>query len=182
MAKNCNILLIRHAEKPASGTDLSIAGQERAQAYIIYLQNYQLNGATFKADYIFCAADSSDSHRPKLTIKPFADAIGLPIDDKHKDKDYQKVVDDLQDSKYDGKNVVICWHHEEALALAAGLGASSSTLPATSKWPTTWPGDVFGWLLQICLDGSGKIDTANTICVNEQLMYDDYGQEPPNGN
>lgn len=104
MPKNTNILMIRHAEKPDSGSDLAVAGQERAQAYVVYFQNYSINSSLVKLDYLFAAADSSASHRPRLTIQPLAAAIGLDINDKHKDKDYQKVADDiLQNAKYDKK-------------------------------------------------------------------------------
>jgi len=48
MPKNTNILMVRHAEKPDSGRDLSVTGQERAQAYAVYFQNYVLNGTLLK--------------------------------------------------------------------------------------------------------------------------------------
>lgn len=179
MPKNTNILMIRHAEKPKSGTGLAVAGQERAQAYVIYFQNYSLNSSIVKFDYLFAAANSSESHRPKLTIQPLATAIGLDINAKHKDKKYQKVADDiLQNSKYDSSNILICWHHGEILDLAAALGAKG--LPPASHWPTKpWPGKVFGWVLQLCYDGDGNIIPTQTICINQQLMYDDHGKNPP---
>lgn len=179
MPKNTNILMIRHAEKPHSGIGLAVAGQERAQAYAIYFQNYSLNSNLVKLDYLFAAADSSESHRPRLTIQPLATAVGLDINDKHKDKDYQKVADDiLQNSKYDQSNILICWHHGEILDLAAALGAKD--LPSASNWPTPpWPGKVYGWLLQLCYDDNGNILPSQTICINQQLMYDDYGKNPP---
>jgi hypothetical protein len=48
MPKNTSILMVRHAEKPDSGKDLSVTGQERAHAYAVYFQNYVLNGAMLK--------------------------------------------------------------------------------------------------------------------------------------
>ena len=48
MPKNTNILMVRHAEKPDSGRDLSVTGQERAQAYAVYFQNYILNGTVLE--------------------------------------------------------------------------------------------------------------------------------------
>jgi hypothetical protein len=171
--------MIRHAEKPDSGTGLAVAGQERAQAYVIYFQNYLLNSNLVKLDYLFAAADSSESHRPLLTIRPLATAIELDINDKHKDKDYQKVADDIsQNSKYDQSNILICWHHGEILDLAAALGAKE--LPPESNWPPPpWPSEVFGWLLQLCYDDDGNIISSQTVCINQQLMYDDYGKNPP---
>ena len=179
MPKDTNILMIRHAEKPRSGTGLAVAGQERAQAYVIYFQNYLLNSNLVKLDYLFAAADSSESQRPRLTIEPLATAIGLKINDKHKDKDYQKVADDiLQNSKYDQSNILICWHHGEILDLAAALGAPG--LPPSPTWPTPpWPKEVYGWVLQLCYDDGGDIIPSQTICINQQLMYDDYGNNPP---
>ena len=99
----------------------------------------------------------------------------MKINQKHKDKDYQKVATDiLTNSKYDGSSILICWHHGEILKLAAALGAKG--LPPSSHWPgTKWPGQVFGWVLQLCYDGKGKIVPAQTVCINQKLMYDDHG-------
>lgn len=179
MPKNTNILMIRHGEKPKSGTGLAVAGQERAQAYSIYFQNYLLNSSPVKLNYLFAAANSNASHRPVLTITPLSTATGLKINQKHKDKDYQKVATDiLTNSKYDGSSILICWHHGEILKLAAALGAKG--LPPSSNWPgPKWPGQVFGWVLQLCYDGNGNIVPSQTVCINQKLMYDDHGQNPP---
>lgn len=180
MPKNTNILLIRHAEKPDAGTGLSETGQERAQAYAVYFQQHSINGNPVKLSYLFCAADSDSSHRPRLTIEPLAKATGLDINDKHPDKDYAKLAQDiLQHSKYDNTDLLICWHHEEILALAAALGVNPAVLPPASNWPVSWPGRAFGWLLQICFDGIGNIAASQTLCTSQQLMYGDYGQNPP---
>ena len=79
MPANTNILMLRHAEKPDSGTGLAVSGQERAQAYSIYFQNYSLNSLVIKLDFPFAAANSSESHRPRLTIEPLSKAIGVEI-------------------------------------------------------------------------------------------------------
>jgi hypothetical protein len=73
MPANCTIYLIRHAEKPDSGPGLSPAGQERAQAYLVYFQNL-LNpaGETIRWNYLFASKDSEASHRPFLTLLPLA--------------------------------------------------------------------------------------------------------------
>jgi hypothetical protein len=179
MAKNANVLIIRHGEKPASGTGLTVAGQERAQAYIVYFQNYPANGTPLKLNYLFAAADSNDSHRPRLTIEPLSKAIGVSIDASHKDKDYKKVADDIKGhSKYDNGNILICWHHEEILDFANKLGVDPSKLPATADWPASWPGSVYGWLLQISFDGNGNVQPSQTFCISEALMHDDT-EAPP---
>ena len=182
MPKNAAILMVRHAEKPASDDDptLAVPGQERAQAYVIYFQNYALGTTPRTISYIFAAADSDASHRPYLTIAPLAAALKLEIDAQHKDLDYQKVADDLlQNAKYDNATTLICWHHGEILALAGALGVNPATLPPSAHWPPEpWPDEVFGWVLQLVYDANGTIDPAQTCCLSQHLMYDDNGQEP----
>jgi hypothetical protein len=86
----------------------------------------------------------------------------------------------LQNSKYDHSNIVICWRHGEILELAAALGVDANRLPPESHWPSPpWPGEVFGWLLQVCYDADGSLIPSQTFCINQQLMYDDYGKNPP---
>src|SRR4030095_11581608 len=41
--KNSVILIIRHAEDPANGHGLSARGEQRAEAYINYFQNFTLD-------------------------------------------------------------------------------------------------------------------------------------------
>jgi hypothetical protein len=86
----------------------------------------------------------------------------------------------LNDAKYDNCNLLICWHHGEILKLAAALGVDASRLPSSSNWPgSPWPDPVFGWLLQLCYDNDGKIIESQTACIDQQLMYNDYGKKPP---
>lgn len=180
MPSNSTVLLIRHGEKPESGTGLSPAGQARAQAYVAYFQNYSIDGTPIRLKYLFATADSDDSHRPRLTITPLAKALGLEIDDKHADKDYGKVAHDLlTHPKYDGADVLVCWHHGEMLDLAAALGATADVLPPSANWPAKWPGEVFGWVMQLHYGGDGKLVPAQTLCLNEELMFGDCGQDPP---
>jgi len=186
MPKTTNILMIRQGEKPDSGKGLTVSGQERAQAYVIYFQNHTVQSSQnaspsspIKLNYLFAAEDSSSSDRPELTIVPLSTAIGLSIDAKHKDKDYQKLADDiLLNSKYDNSNILICWHHGEILDLAAALGVVANKLPSGANWPTHWPGGEYGWLLQLCYDGNGSIIDLQTICINEKLMYDAQNDPP----
>lgn len=178
MPKNTNILMVRHAEKPDSGPDLAVAGQERAQAYVVYFQNYSLNSSTLKLNYLFASADSPNSQRPRLTIEPLAAAIGLAIDASYADGAYCDLGKEiLGNASYDQQNILICWHHEEILALANALVPPGQKLP--SNWPGKWPGHVFGWVLQICYDDNGVILPDQTICFNQKLMFDDHGNDPP---
>jgi len=178
MPVNTNIFMIRHAEKPDALDDkgLSTAGQERAEAYTIYFQNVKRGSSIIKFDYLFAAADSQESHRPRLTIKQLEKALGLSTDVTYKDKDYQNLADAiLKNPKpkpdYNNANILICWHHGEILKLAQALGAPAASLPGN------WPEDVFGWLLQLTFDARGN--AAMQPIATQKLMYGDYGQDPP---
>jgi phosphohistidine phosphatase SixA len=172
MPANTNVLLIRHAEKPSDDKDrtLAVPGQERAQAYVVYFQSYPSVSQPLRLDYIFAAQDSAASQRPRLTVTPLAQALYLSINVDYPEKDVAGAAKAIL--ALDGANVLVCWHHEEILALAQALGASKSSLPPT------WPGQVYGWLLQLSFDANGKLTVSTS---NQELMYGDCGQDPPKG-
>jgi hypothetical protein len=186
MPKNTNILMVRHAEKPEDNNDtgLAVPGQARANAYITYFQNFAMGSKAVRLRFLFATAQSSESNRPVLTITPLSKALGLDINSKHADKEYLKVAADiLQDPKYDNSDILICWHHGKILQLAEALGVDRGKLPPSSTWPAVpWLENVFGWLLQLCFDGHGSLIPEQNICINQKLMYDDYGKNPPAGN
>jgi hypothetical protein len=66
------VLIIRHAEKPDSGTGLAPAGEARAQAYVGYFQHLRLNGVVFRPDTLIATADSKNSARERLTLEPLS--------------------------------------------------------------------------------------------------------------
>lgn len=167
--QNAVILIIRHAEKPASGSGLTAAGEARANAYVNYFQHFTVAGRPLKLDYLFATADSKNSQRPRLTIEPTAKAFGLPIDSRFKDKDVQSLADEIR-SRPHGRAILIAWHHEQIPALLRALGTNPAQVIPDSKWP----GDVFGWLIQLRYDQTGKLIEVKRI--NENLMPDDLNQ------
>src|SRR5580658_6995327 len=104
--KNAIILVIRHAEKPESGFDLTPDGYKRADAYAGYFTNFTVEAKPFKPDYLFAATDSKGSHRPRLTLEPLAKATGLTIDTHFKSKDFQLLADAIRSKSY-GQQIVI---------------------------------------------------------------------------
>ncbi len=182
MPKNTTIVLVRHGEKPKSNTDpgLAVAGLERAQAYSVYFQNYPNSKTPLKFKYLFASTDSSKSDRPRLTILPFSQTVKIPINTSFSNAQHKELADSIltpgKSGQYDNCNILICWHHGEILKLAKNLGVDASQ---AGSWPSKWPGEVFGWLLQINFDANGNINYKQTFCINEQLMFDDNGQNPP---
>ena len=162
--QNATILIIRHAEKPKKGHGLSKAGEKRAKDYVAYFQNYQVDSVPLKVDYLYTAADTSDSRRPRLTLEPFSKAVGMSIDSSIKDDQYQKLVSAIQ-AKPAGKQFLICWHHEEIPQLIGALGADSKQLIHSDKWPE----DVYDWVIQLRYDSNGQVMEAKRI--TEQFSH-----------
>jgi hypothetical protein len=165
------VLIIRHAEKPQSGTDLSEAGRQRAQAYVNYFQNFTIDGKPAKPDYLFATADSAGSHRPRLTIEPLSKALGLKIDNRFKNKDFKSLAEDIR-LKPHGKCILIAWHHREIGELVGALGADASKLLPDGAWPD----DTFDWVLELRYDHDGRLIPAETKRIDEKLMPDDSKQ------
>jgi hypothetical protein len=163
---NTAILIIRHAEKPDSGPGLAPQGQQRAQAYVHYFENYQIDGKPRPPVTLIACADSDGSERPRLTLEPLSQAMSLPIHNKFKDKEYADLAAALQ-SQSRGKTILICWHHGEIPGLLAALGADPETLLHHGKWPE----DVYNWVVQLRFDGNGHLDQSQVI--NEKLMPGD---------
>ena len=175
MPKNATILIVRHGEKPDAGIGLAPAGRARAQAYVTFFAGYPV-------ERLFAAANSKQSCRPQLTLLPLASALDLPIDDAIADGDYGDLATQIAgDPTCAGATSLICWHHQHALLLAGAFGVDRSALPPSATWPKQWPGDVYGWLLLLVSDDQGNVDTTATRCINQKLMHDDHGQDPPAG-
>jgi hypothetical protein len=159
--KNTVILIIRHAEKPEAGNGLSAEGKARAKAYENYFKGFTMDGQPLKLDYLFAAADSKESHRARLTIEPTGQALGIAIDSRYKNKEFQALANKIK-SKFHGSAILISWHHDKIPALLSALGVDPSTVVPKGKWPD----DVFDWLIQLRYDQSGRLADAKRIIEN----------------
>ena len=168
------ILLIRHAEKPASGTGLTPEGAKHAKAYEDLFAHYRLEGRSLKIDALFAAKDSENSARSRLTLTPLSNALRLPLNTEYDGKKFDQLASRLRSDDYKGRTVIVCWKHGEILALAKALGVNSEKLPAAARWPAAWPDGEFHWLLQIVRDESGAVDPARTLCVREPAMQSSH--------
>jgi len=161
--RSATIFIIRHAEKSEVGRELSPEGQERAKAHVGYFRN-------FKLDYIFAAADSKESHRPRLTVEPLGKATGLTIDTQFKNKQFKELADALCLTPH-GQRVLICWHQGKIPELIHALQGDPEKLMPGGKWPDY----VFGWMIQLRYDANGQLLEAKRI--EENLKPDDFSSE-----
>jgi hypothetical protein len=160
------VMIIRHAEKPESGPGLTPAGEARAQAYVGYFEHFILNSEPMVPNALYASADSKSSMRPRLTITPLSQALGLPIDNRFADKQTKDLADALRTEAH-GNHVLIAWHHGEIPKLIQDLGGDSSALIPGDKWPS----DVFGWVVLLQYDHKGRLVASRVI--HENLMPDD---------
>jgi broad specificity phosphatase PhoE len=166
--KNSTILIIRHAENPADGHGLSPRGKERAEAYAKYFQNFTVDSKKLEPTAIIVAADSKQSHRPRLTVQPFAKAANLSIDNRFANKQPADLAAELR-ANYQGKVILVCWHHGQIPALLRALGAAPETLLPNGKWPR----DVYDWVIMLSFDENGHVIPECTKRIAEHVLQGD---------
>jgi len=166
--KNSVVLIIRHAENPADGHGLSPRGEERAKAYKNYFQDLTIDSKPREPEAVLVAADSKHSHRPRLTVEPFAKAAKLPIDNRFADKQPADLAAELR-ANYQGKVILVCWHHGQIPAVLRALGADPVTLLPNGKWPR----DVYDWVIMLSFDENGRVIPESTKRINEHLLPGD---------
>lgn len=166
--KDAVVMIIRHAEKPESGFALSDPGEKRALAYADYFKHFApaSDGQTLEPDCLIATADSSASHRPRLTLEPLSRALGLKIDAQFKNKNFDQLAQELKSHEH-GRRILICWHHGEIPELARALGADPARLLPDAKWPAS----EFGWVLMMRYDSEGRLEQSR--CISEHLMPGD---------
>ena len=166
--KNGIVLIIRHAENPENGRGLSPRGKERAKAYKNYFSNFTVDSKRLEPDVIFAANDSKHSHRPRLTVEPFAKAAKLQIDTRFTTDQSAELAATLRASEQ-GKRILICWRHSQIPALLRALGAAPETLLPNGKWPKL----VYDWVILLSYDQNGRLIPDGTRRIDERLLPGD---------
>jgi hypothetical protein len=159
---NNTVLIVRHSEKPESGTGLTAVGEARARLYAKYFQPFQEQGLFVPVDCLYAGADSEKSFRPRLTLEPLSKATGLPLHLKVGTKDSEALVLELKTEAH-GKHPLIAWRHGDIPALLTAFGASPEKLLPNGKWPD----DVFDWVIVLTTNPDGQLSSARLI--HEQL-------------
>ena len=148
----------------------SARGEERAEAYKNYFLNFTVDSKRQEPDAVLVAADSKQSHRPRLTVEPFANVAKLPIDSRFGNKQPADLAAELR-ANYQGKVVLVCWHHGQIPALLRALGAAPETLLPNGKWPK----DVYDWVIMVSFDENGRLISEGTKRISEHLLQGDSG-------
>ena len=156
------ILIIRHAERPASGSDLSPAGSARATAYARYFNPFTAGpGDPFAPDMLIASTGTTKSDRPELTLKPLSAATGVSVDTRFPNHDEKGLAETLRSTAH-GKHVLIAWHHGRIPKLIRALGGD----PADVLPGGEWPGAVYNWVVELSFDSNGRLTDARKISEN----------------
>jgi hypothetical protein len=159
---NATVLIVRHAEKPASGPGLSPAGEARAKAYAGYFRRLTFDGAPVRIDTLIATADSEESRRERLTLEPLSRVTGLPIQQPFENGAVKDLVGWLAHGRPD-RNILIAWHHGKVPMLLANLGLDPSTILPGGRWPS----DVYNWMVMLRFDRNGNIVPSRCRLVRE---------------
>lgn len=129
------IILFRHAEKPADETNphLSAEGVRRARKLVGFLATDPVVNKYGKPVALFATQTTKDGdgQRTQETVAPAAAALKLRVQTPFVGKDYKQLAKlILENPAYAGKTVLICWNHDVLPDLAAELGVS----PAPPAW------------------------------------------------
>lgn len=120
------VVIIRHAEKPKDGDNLSCQGQNRAlQLSSVLYQTIKL------ADYIYVptVSDKKATKHGRMyqTVAPYAIKYNLKIDSQYDEKSYEDLAKNVL--KKNG-TVLIAWSHQIIPQIGSALGLRN--LP---EWP-----------------------------------------------
>src|SRR5271165_2668722 len=91
------IVIVRHAEKPASRKPhLALRGEMRA------IGLSKLLPKIVKPDFVFASTSTKNSARPYETIRPMADKLRLDVSTRYADKEIKRIVKDMRKKKFKG--------------------------------------------------------------------------------
>jgi hypothetical protein len=141
------VILLRHAEKPADPADvhLSPRGEKRAGALVSLLGNASphTTNRPVAALYATRLTKTDRSYRTGETLAPLSQTLGAHVNTLYGSDDYAALARSvLLDRRYQGKTVVICWTHHNLAELAGAFGVRPK--------PPAWKDKVFDrlWLIR----------------------------------
>ena len=162
------VLIIRHAEKPDAGGGLSKKGMERAAVYGKYFADYKIGTAPLHLSAIYSTADTTESQRPRVTVQPLASSLSLRVDSEFKRNETSGLADELR-AKFEGKQVLVSWHHGGIPDLLSALGAEPKEFLPDGEWPD----GVFNWVIQLRFDQKGRLVPADSKRITAHMLPGD---------
>ena len=155
---NATVLIVRHAEKPASGSSLTPDGFARATKYAHYFWPFHIDGADVTPNALYAGQDSASSIRPRLTLEPLSHASGLPLNTEFPTTAPEALANALATTQH-GNHILIAWRHGKIPALLKSLHADPNLLLPNGVWPDS----VYDWVILLRYDAQGNLETQRVI-------------------
>ncbi|MCE5316671.1 MAG: hypothetical protein LLG04_04830 [Parachlamydia sp.] len=143
-AMPAQVMIIRHAEKPAVGNGLSPIGLMRAKELVSFFTKSPevLKFGPLAAIYAARPGKEDGSVRAMQTVAPLAAAMKMQVNSAYTAGHYLQMVEEIKiNPAYQGKSVLICWEHHVIPEIARAFGVLDA--------PMKWHGHIFDrvWLL-----------------------------------
>ncbi len=167
-AQPAQVILIRHAEKPDEGNELSLLGRERAAALVPFFQSTPAvtEFKTPAAIYAQLPKKQTSSVRSIETVRPLANALHLTVRQPFTKAQHKQMVDEIMAKpEFAGHLVLICWEHKVIPDMAHEFGADDA--------PAKWESSVYDRAWVITFHGGTKPTFKD---VPERLMFGDSSQ------
>lgn len=154
-AAPAQVILIRHAEKPEYGNELSEKGYKRAEALVNFFRTAPaVTGyGTPVAIYAMAPKNEDSSVRAIQTVKPLANALAITLNTGFTRGQAHKLVADIMENpKYTGRMVLVCWQHGHLTDIVRELAEYSPYGPAAPvALPAAWPDSSFdrAWIIDL---------------------------------
>jgi hypothetical protein len=147
-AAPAQVLIIRHAEKPASGDDLSPAGFARARELVQYFERTPAVTQFGTPVAIYAMGfENGTSRRAVETVTPLAQALRLPVRSQYlKDQVAPLVREIMSTPAYAGRTVLICWEHNVIPQIAQEFGVRNA--------PGSWSEDDYWDVWRLVFTGN----------------------------
>ena len=162
-------MLVRHAEKPLNDgpphgvtvdgepdpESLTPRGWQRAGALVGLFASGRLPTPT----HLFASQIGSQgaSKRPRETLVPLADRLGLPVDSRFSKDDVEPLAAALR--TIDGV-ALVAWEHHRIPLIVAALGCSGADVPAI------WPDDRYDVVWVLARPAEGVAYTFRQVAEN----------------
>lgn len=159
------VIIIRHAEKPANGNSLSTKGRERAAALAPYFMETKelLTYGTPVAIYAMASSKDHPSKRPIETVTPLSEQLKIPLKTAYARNEYKKMAEEIKNApEYAGNTVLVCWEHDVIPEMARAFGALQT--------PAKWQSDIFDRNWIITFSNTGR---ASFLNMPQQLLFGD---------
>jgi len=147
---NLKVVLIRHAEKPPKGDNLTCQGLNRSlQLPALLYSRFGIPSTIYIPS--IGMGDSTKHSRMFQTIIPFAVKYNRSLTSKWEENDSTQIAGEIREHKKG--TVLIIWEHKRIPSIARALGITDDTL--------RWPDDDYDsiWIITFT-NGTAKLEKA----------------------